>query len=289
MTEGLLQEIPLDGVIQLVTLGGGTGELELVPLLPPHQAGSRVPVGHLFFREGALHAAFLAERGGEAVMKTLFLWEAGFFTWTPRDAQSIPPANIMQDTSLVILSGFKHHETWTQAREVIPTLRVVLCRPSSPLPGPPGPLPETHTLDAQVLALCDGQTQLAQISERLGGGRIACRFAAARLVVAGLLAVKPLTMGEKLARSVAITAHPLLGVAGEIFCDAALQRTGIDPATLAQPQKLRIGQVAQVVSEMGGDVAAVLGAQRARDMTEQLGTALGVASYQTNEGGIHHV
>ena len=114
MTEGLLQEIPLDGVIQLMTLGGGTGELELVPLLPPHQAQTRVPVGHLFFREGALHAAFLADRAGEAVMKTLFLWEAGFFTWTPRDAQAIPPANIMMDTALVIPVSYTHlraHET----------------------------------------------------------------------------------------------------------------------------------------------------------------------------------
>ena len=163
MTEGLLQEISLDGVIQLMTLGGGTGELELVPLLPPHQAHSRVPVGHLYFREGMLHAAFLADRGGEAVMKTLFLWEAGFFSWTPRDWQAIPPANIMMDTTLAILGGIKHHQSWTQAREVIPTLRLVLY-PQASSHAPP----ESHTLEAQMLALCDGQTQLGRDQRATG-------------------------------------------------------------------------------------------------------------------------
>ena len=47
--------------------------------------------------------------------------------------------------------------------------------------------------------------------------------------------------------------------------------------------------MAQVVSEIGADVAAVLGPQRARDLTDRLGAALGVASYQTDDGGIHHV
>jgi hypothetical protein len=259
MTEGLLQEVPLDGVMQLVTLGGGTGELELVPLMPPGGAGSRVPVGRLFFREGTLHAAFLADRTGEAVMKTLFLWEAGFFAWNPRDAQALPPANIVADSAVVILGGFAHHKEWTMAREVIPTLRLVLCPGNPDLPMPKTLTPEAEQLDRALLGVCDGQIQLAAACERLGSGRIACRFSAARLVAAGRLTVKTPTMGERLARAVAITAHPMLGVAGELFCDAALVRVGIDPARLAQGEKLRINEVAQVVSEMESDVAAVGG------------------------------
>ena len=283
MTEGLLQEIPLAEMLQLITtISGETGVLELMPLFPAHQPRTQIPVGQIFFRVGHVHAAFLADRSREAAVENLFLWEAGFFTFQRRETQDLPPANIFIDSRLLMLQGISRLDEWTQARTIVPSLHIVL-RPSHlPASEPP---PATHTPAAQVLAQCDGVLELTDIAKRLGIGRLRCREAAATLLRQGFVVASPPSAGQRLIRLVAQTAHPMLGVAAELFCEDALRALHIPPESLPRLTDLTVADVAMVVSQMERNVAAVLGPQRARDLAAQLCTALGIShrDYQETE------
>src|SRR5579883_1652523 len=126
MTEGLLQEIPLVEVIQLIAINAATGNLELVPLFPATQPRERMPIGHLAFREGKPHAAFLADRAREHAVENMFLWEAGFFTFTSCEPQDLPPPNLTVDTPTLIFRGIMRQEDWARVRELVPTIHMAL-------------------------------------------------------------------------------------------------------------------------------------------------------------------
>src|SRR6185437_10961053 len=112
--------------IQLIAINAATGDLELVPLFPATQPRDRMPVGHLCFRDGKPHAAFLADRTREHAVENMFLWEAGSFTFTMRVAQDLPPANLTLDAQMLIFRGIKRQDDWNRAREMVPTIHTVL-------------------------------------------------------------------------------------------------------------------------------------------------------------------
>jgi hypothetical protein len=287
MTEGLLQEIPLAEMMQLITnIGGATGRLELTPLFPASQPPTQVPVGQIFFREGKVHAAFLADRTRETALQNLFLWEAGFFTFQPCEPQDLPPPNVSIDSSLLLLKGIERLGIWTTAREVIPTMHIVLRRvtpaPSaSPLPEP-RPDAQTLALCNTLLPLCDGQLPLTALAQQMKTGRMRCREAAAVLVQMGLVVIVPSSAGEKLMRLVANTAYPMLGVAAELFCEDALRALNLPPEHLDRVNALTVHEVAQVITHITREVSVVLGPQRARDLAAQLRQALGIGDFEMN-------
>lgn len=286
MTEGLLQEIRLAEVIQLIFMSEKTGDLELMPLYPARQARKNVPVGHLYFRDGHIHAAMLADRVGESAAENLFLWEAGFFNFRALPPHELPPANIHCDSQSLILRGVERLDRWKSAREMVPTLRAVLRRKS---PTPAATLPELHTPEGLLLAQCDGATQLIDIAPRLNMGWLRCREAAAKLLSDGLVAYGPTSAGEKLVKAVIVAAMPLLGVAADLFCEDALRVVGIAPETVNQIQSLSVAAVTQVIREIEREVVLVLGAQRGADIANRLAAGLGIAVPATNGKEIHHV
>jgi hypothetical protein len=286
MTEGLLQEIPLAEVIQLIAINAATGDLELMPLFPAHQPRERMPVGHLYFRDGHPHAAFLGERAREAAVENMFLWEAGFFTFAPRAAHDLPPANLSMETHTLILHGITRQDRWHRACELVPTVHTILQRTTPAVPAPP---PAAHTPEAQILAQFDGQASLAGCAARARLGRLRAREAAANLLRAGFAALVPPSAGERLARLVAQSAYPMLGVAAELFCDDALRAAGMPPELLERVTTLSVAAVAQVVSGIETGVAAVLGPQRAGDLAERLRLDLGISGYVASERGVQHV
>ena len=286
MTEGLLQEIPLAEMLQLITtISGETGVLELMPLFPANQPRTQIPVGQIFFREGHVHAAFLADRSREAAVENLFLWEAGFFTFQRRDKQDLPPANIFIDSSLLMLQGITRLDEWTRTRHTVPTLHIILRESNTPSGAPP---PAAHTPAAQVLAQCDGLLSLTDIAKRLGIGRLRCREAAAELLRQGFLVASPPSAGQRLIALISYTAHPMLGVAAELFCEDALRTLHIPPETLPRITDLTVATVASIVKQMEQNVAEVLGPQRARDLAAQLCTALGIPGFEQPEKEKQH-
>lgn len=294
MTEGLLQEVPLAEMLQLITtLSGATGVLGLTPLLPAQQPPTKIPVGQIFFREGHVHAAFLADRTREAAVENLFLWEAGFFTFQPCEKQDLPPANIFIDSRLLMLQGIERLDAWTKARLAVPTLHTVL-RPTH-FPGGIKPPPlqpvseQVLALADSLLALCDGQLALTELTKRMGIGRLRCREAAEVLLREGWAVAAPASAGQRLMALVAQTAHPMLGVAAELFCEDALRALNIPPETLARVSGLTVATVAEVVEHIEQDVAKVLGPQRAEDLAEQLRRTLGIAGFELSAKDTSHV
>ncbi len=286
MIEGLLQEIPLAEVIQLIAINAATGDLELVPLFPAHQPRDRMPVGHLYFREGHPHAAFLGDRAREPAVENMFLWEAGVFAFAPRAAHDLPPANLSMESHTLILQGITRQDRWHRACELVPTVHTVLQRATPALPALP---PPGHTTEAQILAQCDGQASLAALATRVGIGRLRAREDAAKLLRAGFVAPVPPSAGERLVRLVVASAYPSLGVAAELFCDDALRAAGMPPEFLARVTTLSVAAVAQVVAAIETGVAAVLGPQRASDLAERLRLDLGISGYVSNGRDVQHV
>jgi hypothetical protein len=271
VTEGLLQEIALTEVIQLVGHSNKTGDLELTPLYPLNVRRQTLRVGHLLFREGHLHAAFLADRQGEPALENMFLWEAGTFAFRAISPRDLPAANIFAPTETLMMRGITRLDEWNRARALVPTLRVRLQRSGALLPPP-----DLHTPGAQILAACDGQTQLAQIAQRVRIGGLRCREATARLINEGSVAAVPQSAGEKLAQAMVVAAIPLLGVAADMFCDDALRQIGLNIEQLAQVTRLTVPQVGQAVAALESDVALVLGKQRAHHLAATVSAALGV-------------
>ncbi len=271
MTEGLLQEIALSEIIQLVAMSYKTGDLELTPLFPLNYRDRPIKTGHIYFREGGMHAAFLAERRGEPAVENLFLWEAGSFAFRSLPANNLPPANLFTSYEILMLKGIARLDGWKSARELVPTLRVCPRRAASSRPPP-----EIHTAEAQMLARCDGQTQLSTIAMRLKLGGLRCRETAAALARVGHIVVESLSAGERLARAIVVAAMPTLGVAADMFCDDALKAVRLNPETLARTTLVTVPTVARIIGEIERSVAMVLGQQRARDLATTLSAALGV-------------
>ena len=273
MTEGLLHEIRLAEVIQLIFMSELTGDLELTPLYPMSQRQQSMPIGHLYFFNGRLYAAFVADRMSEAAVENLFLWEAGRFIFRPLASPDLPPANITGDTQLLIMRGVERLDKWKAACEAVPSLRITLRRAAPTRLAAP---PESHTPEAQLLAACDGKTQLIDLGTRLGLGGLRCREAARRLLDDGFAIACPAGAGEQLVRAVVVTSMSTLGVAAELFCDDALRVAGIQPEAIAFVTTIPVSAVTRVVREIEREVALVLGPQRAAALTDRLGAALGI-------------
>lgn len=284
MTEGLLQEIKLAEIIQLIGMSEMTGDLELTPLFPAGQRQARLPVGHLFFYEGNPHAAFLADRTGEAAAENLFLWEAGFFVFRPLATTELPPANLRQGIESLILRGLDRLEAWNAALTLVPTLRAILCLAPADAARP---APEARA--AALLAACDGQRQLAEIAVTLGWGGLRCREAAASLLRAGHVAYRPFSDGEKLVQAVVAAALPSLGVAADLFCDDALAAVGLIPEHLGRLTNVSVLTVQQMIGAIERDVAATLDAERAAALGDHLRVALRVPGRGVVGGAIEHV
>jgi hypothetical protein len=278
MIEGLLQEIPLAEVLQLLSMNAATGDLEVVPLFPAHHPRAQMPIGHIVVREGQPHAAFLDDRAPAAALENMFLWEAGWFTFRPRETSDLPPPNLDREMHLVILSGIRRQDAWHQARNLIPTMHAILSPLVAAIPEPEQEHFAKYPSAADILLQVDGQTQLDAIATRLRLGRLRCREAAAQLLFKGLVAQVAPSAGERLVRLVVDAAYPMLGVAAEIFCDDALRAVGLPPEHLARVTTLTIAAVAQVVGEMQIAITAVLGPERAADLAEVLRAALGLAA-----------
>lgn len=273
MTDGLLHEIHLAEVIQLISLSEITGDLELTPLYPMSQRQLAMPIGHIYFINGRIHAAFVADRMGEAAVENLFLWEAGHFAFSPLTPADLPPPNIAGDTQMLILRGIERLDRWNSAREMIPSLRIVLHRASPVSSATP---PDFHTPEAQLLGACDGKTQLTDLGSQLGLGGLRCREAAANVLSDGFAVATPPSAGEKLVRAIVVAALPTLGVAAELFCDDALRAVGIEPEQLVDVTTLSVSVVTRIVQEIEREVARLLGTQRAAALTDRLGMTLGV-------------
>jgi hypothetical protein len=278
MIEGLLQEIPLAEVLQLLSMNRATGDLEVVPLFPAHHPRAQMPSGHIVVREGQPHAAFLDDRAPAAALENMFLWEAGWFTFRLHEISDLPPANLDREMPFVILTGIRRQDDWHQARDLLPTMHAILSPLAATIPAPEQPHFGKYPAAADILPCVDGQTQLGAIAARLGLGRLRCREAAAQLLVHGLVAQVAPSAGERLVRLVVAAAYPTLGVAAEIFCDDALRAVGLPPEHLARVTTLTIAAVAQIVGEMQSAVGAVLGPERAADLAEVLRAALGLAA-----------
>lgn len=278
MIEGLLQEIPLAEVLQLLSMNTATGDLEVVPLFPAHHPRAQMPTGHIVVREGQPHAAFLDDREPAAALENMFLWEAGWFTFRPHESFDLPPANLDREMHFVILTGIRRQDAWHQARALIPTMHTILVPKSAAIPAEEQEHFAKYPAAADILLYVDGQTQLDAIATRLQLGRLRCREAAAQLLRADHVAQVPPSAGERLVRLVVDAAYPTLGVAAEIFCDDALRAVGLPPEYLARVTTLTVAAVAQVVGEMQTAVAAVLGQDRAADLAEVLRAALGLSA-----------
>jgi hypothetical protein len=286
VTEGFLQEIRLAEIIQLLWMSNKTGDLELTPIYPARRRDARMPIGHLYFRNGAIQAAVLANRTGDSAVENLFLWESGRFTFRSTPLQSMPPANITVETQSLILRGVALCDNWTINREIVPTTRIILARSPHIATFPPL---DTQTPEARLLVLCDGNRQLHEIIPIMQIGGIRCRQTAATLITRGYLVPHPPSAGERLNHIMVTTIHPLLGIAAELFCDEALLLASINPENLAQTTTLSIQQVTKVIAEMEREVTTVLGPQRAKRLTENLNNALGIQPQISFGKEIHHV
>ncbi len=278
MTRGLLHEIKLHELIQFIGLSDRTGVLELTPLYPRRHRPAQIPTGQIFFREGLPHAAFVADRVGQAAAENLFLWEAGFFVFHAIQPNDLPPENITQEvdgseslykSQSLVFRGVNRMHQWHVARSLVPTLRAVL-QPKPPQAGAsPSPLDERDPA-SHLLALCDGYRQIDAQAQMLGWGRLRCREVAARLLADDYVVYGPMSMGEQLVRAIAELALPTLGIAADLFCDDALRACGMAPEHIGQIQQFAIMQVQQVISEMEADVGETLDPMRAEALARHL-------------------
>jgi Domain of unknown function (DUF4388) len=286
VTEGLLQDVHLSELIQIIALNEKTGILELTPLFPATQQPVTL-TGHLFFREGILQAARLDDRSGESAVENLFLWGAGRFIFRPLAETLLPPPNIELPHEKLILQGIKRSDRWYKAREYIPTMRVIPQRnPKPPASAPPS----LHTPEGQLLAVCDGTSQLSHLSQRLPFGGLRCREAAAELLSQNFIRLMPPSAGEQLMRLIITITYPLLGIASEIFCEDAMRQTHIIPENLVYVPIISVSTVSAIVAEIERAVTLVLGPQRATALAQQLCDALGIAPLHSLTGReIFHV
>ena len=286
MTRGLLQEIKLAELIQLVSMSDRTGVLELTPLHPAQHATTRPIMGQIFFREGQPYAASLAERTGMAAAENLFLWEAGFFAFRLLEWTDLPPQpNFTErdNTAALMLRGLDRLATWTTARTLVPTLRAVLHRKEARADRP-GFTPDTP--EGQMLALCDGRRQLEDVAQQLGLGRIRCREVAAHLLTTEHVCYGPLSLGEQLTRVIAINTLPTLGVAADLFADHALRTMHIAPEQLEAVRDLDVAAVQGVIAALTRAVATTLDGMRAGALARHLCHTLEVPLLSPE---VHHV
>lgn len=273
MTEGLLQDIHLNEVIQLVTLiEKKTGDLELKPLFPMYQAAARIPIGHIYFNDGQIHAAFLMDKLGEEALENLFLWEAGRFQFRSIESRhNLPPANISQATATLLMRGIKRLEQWRTARETIPSMRVALQHASNVQSLPPL---DSTSVDYQIFAFCDGSMQLFDIVPQLGIGGLRCRETAARLIFTGHLIKNQLSAAQMMVHLLLSALYPMLGAAAEIFCDDALRAVQISPEYLQNHNNLTYSTVRRIVDYIEHEIGLVLGPQRSQEMAAKMSAVL---------------
>lgn len=274
MTRGLLQEIRLTEIIQLMGISERTGVLDVTPLYPRRRRPVHMPLGQIAFREGLPIAARLADRHGTAALENLFLWEAGFFAFRALDVADLPEQNLTIESDILVLQGVKRQEQWNEARALVPTMRAVLHR-AAPRPGQT--LPHPATPEGQLLAVCDGWTQLDAQAQQLGWGRLRGREVAAHLLAGGLVAYGPLSVGERLVQALVLQSLPTLGVAADLFCNDALLMVHIAPEHLSHVTFIAIPTVQAVIGDIERSVAETLDPMRAEALARHLCHALHVS------------
>ncbi len=272
MTEGLLQDIHLNEIIQLLSfIDRKTGDLELTPLLPFAMASATVPVGHIYFLDGKIHAAFLKERFGESAIENFFLWDAGKFVFRPLQSYELPRQNIQTDENQLIFRGIERWEKWKVSREIAPILRIALQKVQPNLLSPPL---EQNSPEMQIYHFCDGKTLMYDLIHPLQIGGLRLREAIAFLIANGYATITPMNLTQKLVCIIVTTAYPMLGASAELFCDDALRAVKISPELILRPVPLTAPVIIQIIREIEEQSALVIGPQRAAITAKKIAAAL---------------
>ncbi len=275
MTEGLLQDIHLNEIIQLLSfIDRKTGDLELTPLFPVTMGGTLMPVGHIYFLDGKIHAAFLMERTGESAVENLFLWDAGKFVFRPLQSHELPQQNIQADENQLIFRGIERWEKWKVSREIAPILRIALQKVQPSLLSPPL---EQYSPELRIYDYCDGKTLMYDLIHPLKIGGLRLREAVAFLIANGYASIAPMNLTQKLVNIIVTTAYPMLGASAEIFCDDALRAVKISPEQISRPTPLTAPVITQIIREIEEQSSLVIGRQRAAITAKKIADALEIA------------
>src|SRR5688500_13750158 len=111
--KGTLGDFSLIDIMQLVDLGKKTGVV-----IVHGRRGDEQLEGRLYFAEGKIHGAELADLAGEEAAFTLFTATDGPFEFA--ELAQLPPRNVHVSNEVVIMEGVGRQDQWASIARRVP-------------------------------------------------------------------------------------------------------------------------------------------------------------------------
>jgi hypothetical protein len=258
--KGTLGDFSLIDIMQLVDLGKKTGVV-----IVHGRRGDEQLEGRLYFAEGKIHSAELADLVGEEAAFTLFTATDGPFEFV--EMAQLPPRNVHVSNEVVIMEGVGRQDQWASIARRVPSGELIFRLV-------PNPRPTSHEINFEVdkwrvLTLINGKTSVDQIVQRSGLSRFRAYQILAELVEAGLAeerfelppALETYTELEKVAVAT-------IGNSARMLLHDAFRRAGVDPrdANTSAPGVLQAIKIFEQATTL------LLGPARAHGLADQLRT-----------------
>ena len=219
--EGLLRDLSIPDIIQLVDLSKKTGTVHI----QARQSGEPVEAW-IHFRDGKIVGAALDQLPPYEAALTIFTLHEGEFRLYE---QPIPETTINSSNEMVIMEGIGRQDRWQEIEKIIPTPSIVLRLVQNPDMGARDI--NLNPEEWRVLTMINGKNTVAQISERTGLGWYRTGEIVAELLRNGLVEKKALSLAESLYPQLEEMARGALGNSSQVLLSEAYRRVGIEPTS----------------------------------------------------------
>ncbi|HEU5087503.1 MAG TPA: DUF4388 domain-containing protein [Roseiflexaceae bacterium] len=186
---GELSEFPLTDIIQLVDLSQKTGGVQITG-----RRGQQELSGWLYFRDGKIIGAELGSLPPLEAAYTFFTLTSGPFQF--HDQVQPATQTITQSNEMIIMEGIARQEEWADVGKFMPSLAMI--PRLVPNPASTGSDISLQGDEWRVLTMVNGKNTIAQISQRTGLGDERTTEIAARLLSAGLIEKREVSLSEML-------------------------------------------------------------------------------------------
>lgn len=254
--QGLLEELPLPDLLQLVAVGSKTGAFEL------RRAGE---TAHIYILRGQIVHATLGEVAGEEAIYAVALWEHGEF----RFDQGVESGSvtIQRSNTNLLMEAARRTDEWKVLVKKVPSTRMV------PVLLPLSTTTSVSLMPAEweIVRWSDGRRNIEEIAAAVGKARFEVCSTIYGLVTSGVVALEeppsPQSLGTAAPAATTATQAPGSRPPSVNYREVAQRASqivykGLGPEGEAQVLKIeRAGSAAEL--------ATVL--ERARDLLRRIG------------------